>query len=303
MYWHVVQCIFTPVVLTLMAAKFLDMAITKLWVLKNHVPFLTKWMDESFLQTVRADTTPMIKWGCAKPHSGHDQDDKEARICPGRAHFHVVPGIPPLTHWGDTYCRPASAFLFRYPSVMIIGAVAGYLHRGTVLSVLVCAALLFGIVWEIAQIGLYHYLLGEITYELPSSARAVSIDSVKDRPTMIGYTHLKNLRSFISIIVVNYAVIVLTYTSIYAQVPLCDANGSHVPRPWIGCLLQHDNYEPVLFQAAYFSTVTLATVGYGDLAPMGVVPRAITMSEIAAGFGMLVLLFSTFTATLSAESP
>jgi hypothetical protein len=44
--------------------------------------------------------------------------------------------------------------------------------------------------------------------------------------------------------------------------------------------------------AAYFSTVTLSTTGYGDIAPVSGVARALVAVEIMIGFGLLGFLLS-----------
>ena len=44
--------------------------------------------------------------------------------------------------------------------------------------------------------------------------------------------------------------------------------------------------------AAYFSTVTLSTTGYGDIAPLADVARALVALEIIIGFGLLGFLLS-----------
>jgi hypothetical protein len=44
--------------------------------------------------------------------------------------------------------------------------------------------------------------------------------------------------------------------------------------------------------AAYFSTVTLSTTGYGDILPVAAVARALVAAEIIIGFGLLGFLLS-----------
>jgi hypothetical protein len=44
--------------------------------------------------------------------------------------------------------------------------------------------------------------------------------------------------------------------------------------------------------AAYFSTITLSTSGYGDIVPISDVARAIVSVEIILGFGLLGFLLS-----------
>lgn len=49
----------------------------------------------------------------------------------------------------------------------------------------------------------------------------------------------------------------------------------------------------------YFSVVTIATVGYGDIVPRDAGARLVVASEILAGFALLVLLITAFSLTAS----
>jgi hypothetical protein len=49
-----------------------------------------------------------------------------------------------------------------------------------------------------------------------------------------------------------------------------------------------------LFDALYFSVITLSTVGYGDLTPKTTFARAFTMVYILCGLGILVGFLNTF---------
>jgi hypothetical protein len=54
--------------------------------------------------------------------------------------------------------------------------------------------------------------------------------------------------------------------------------------------------------AAYFSTVTLSTTGYGDILPLTGVARALVAVEILIGFGLLGFLLSRVTGYVSSAS-
>lgn len=59
-----------------------------------------------------------------------------------------------------------------------------------------------------------------------------------------------------------------------------------------------------LLNSAYFSVVTIATVGYGDLAPKTALGKAFTIFYIFAGIGVFVAAVSAFAkAALRAEPP
>jgi voltage-gated potassium channel Kch len=53
----------------------------------------------------------------------------------------------------------------------------------------------------------------------------------------------------------------------------------------------------------YFSFVTLTTVGYGDLSPLGGVPRAFAVAEMLAGQIYLVTVVSLIVTNLGARRP
>jgi Ion channel len=55
--------------------------------------------------------------------------------------------------------------------------------------------------------------------------------------------------------------------------------------------------------AAYFSTITLSTTGYGDIVPMSDVARAIVSVEIIIGYGLLGFLLSRVAGLGSTSTP
>jgi hypothetical protein len=54
--------------------------------------------------------------------------------------------------------------------------------------------------------------------------------------------------------------------------------------------------------AAYFSTVTLSTTGYGDILPLAAIARALVAIEIIIGFGLLGFLLSRVASFVSPDS-
>lgn len=59
-----------------------------------------------------------------------------------------------------------------------------------------------------------------------------------------------------------------------------------------------------LLDAAYFSVVTIATVGYGDFAPQTTIGKIFTMGYIFAGIGIFVAAVTAFAqAALRTVSP
>jgi voltage-gated potassium channel Kch len=54
--------------------------------------------------------------------------------------------------------------------------------------------------------------------------------------------------------------------------------------------------------AAYFSTITLSTTGYGDIVPLADVARALVALEVIIGFGLLGFLLSRVAGYVSPSS-
>jgi voltage-gated potassium channel Kch len=48
------------------------------------------------------------------------------------------------------------------------------------------------------------------------------------------------------------------------------------------------------FEAFYFSGVTLATLGYGDIAPIHLISRALALYEVALGIFLVVVAIATY---------
>ena len=62
-----------------------------------------------------------------------------------------------------------------------------------------------------------------------------------------------------------------------------------------------DVAQPTARTELYFSFVTLTTVGYGDLSPLGGVPRAFAVAEMLAGQIYLVTVVSLIVTNLGAR--
>jgi len=67
------------------------------------------------------------------------------------------------------------------------------------------------------------------------------------------------------------------------------------------CIVHHCSVDPVPW--LYFSVVTIATVGYGDIAPHSDFARLLTLSHIAAGPVLLSWVIAVFTGARGGEIP
>lgn len=109
-----------------------------------------------------------------------------------------------------------------------------------------------------------------------------------------GPTAREKLRAFLYLFFGQCAAVVFGFAAIFnlCYVQSCGTAFKGVP---------DDNW--MFFHFIYFSIVTLATVGYGDMAPAEMVmPRFLVASEIIAGFLILVVLVSSVSLTFQKDS-
>lgn len=60
-----------------------------------------------------------------------------------------------------------------------------------------------------------------------------------------------------------------------------------------------DEHSPaIFFDFVYFSFVTIATVGYGDILPLSKVSRILVIAEVIIGIGWITVVFAAITAYL-----
>lgn len=88
----------------------------------------------------------------------------------------------------------------------------------------------------------------------------------------------------------SYTLICLFYSTIFAAVWRFDNSafsGSGMP------------VSPTWFDFAYFSAITIATLGYGDIVPKSVLARVFVMSEVLVGVVWVTLVLAATVARLS----
>lgn len=49
-----------------------------------------------------------------------------------------------------------------------------------------------------------------------------------------------------------------------------------------------------IFEAVYFSGVTITTLGYGDITPQGLLPQLLVIYEVFIGFVLIIVAFSAY---------
>jgi len=208
------------------------------------------------------------------------------------------------------------AILFRYPTTMcLISAMILVINYNTCLinslfwlgtfqiSIIMSALLIAGILVEILVRTVYHYELGPYYRyigfyrgELSFARKAPTANPKRNELLIYGASHFAT-RLLLRQYVVFLFIIIISYASIYNIFPFCPdiLNSSS------NCLHDSSAYSDKIITNLYFTIVTLATVGYGDIYPVGMVPRLIVTSEIVVGFIFIVLLLAAFSATISPE--
>jgi hypothetical protein len=119
--------------------------------------------------------------------------------------------------------------------------------------------------------------------------------NVGDFTDLLTQTRQERVKDFFTVFCGIVAFLITAYAAIYDGLDkLSGSNGAfqNVPRDWT---------RP--FHLLYFSTVTVATVGYGDIYPRvdSLVARLITTSEILAGFLLLIVLVTSVSLTIEGE--
>src|ERR1043165_1161194 len=112
---------------------------------------------------------------------------------------------------------------------------------------------------------------------------------------LLTQTHQERVKDFFTVFCGIVAFLIIAYAAIYDGLDkLSGSTGAfqNVRRDW---------KRP--FHLFYFSTVTVATVGYGDIYPKvdSLVARLITTSEILAGFLLLIVLVTSVSLTIEGE--
>jgi hypothetical protein len=90
--------------------------------------------------------------------------------------------------------------------------------------------------------------------------------------------------------ILGYGAIVLIFASMYGAVWRLDSS-SFTFAPNI--------HQPGLVEFLYFSLVTVATVGYGDITPASRLARALVGTEILLGVGWITVVFATVMASFN----
>lgn len=107
-------------------------------------------------------------------------------------------------------------------------------------------------------------------------------------------TRTKMLQDFTQMFIVIISVIVIGYTALYISIQKL------IPGAFVS--IDSNSFNAIL-DFLYFSVVTLATVGYGDIHPVDGMPliRLLVASQIIASFLVVVYLLTSFTLTVEPD--
>jgi hypothetical protein len=165
-----------------------------------------------------------------------------------------------------------------------------FVHNGTIL--IVGSSLVYCGIW----IELSHRFFSRVKWGYLDTAHRLA-DKPQLRRRSLDITEivlpsrLQMVRDFAFLFAKLVSAVILGYWSLFVALTRWTSE-----LPFAGLTQQT---SPVL-DLLYFSIVTLATVGYGDIYPKTGVARMLVASEIIAGFSLLVLLLTAF--SLSAET-
>lgn len=78
----------------------------------------------------------------------------------------------------------------------------------------------------------------------------------------------------------SYIELILNFATLYYVVPPCFYKDSHA--------------FSTIFEAIYFSGVTITTLGYGDISPLNPVLQLLSVFQVLAGFSLIVVCFAIY---------
>ncbi len=144
---------------------------------------------------------------------------------------------------------------------------------------------LYAAIW----IPLIRILLDQVKYGSRVYLRGPPIPNPLFVSTFGGPSATQRLRAFLHLFLGLCGVVVLGFAALYY---ICHIESGGTAFKGV------PNDRSTFFHLTYFSIVTIATVGYGDVTPAeSVMPRFLVASEIVAGFLILVALVTSVSLT------
>jgi len=144
-------------------------------------------------------------------------------------------------------------------------------------------------------IGLLSLLVYRLTFGYADTTYRKTLNLPINTQASPAHTRQERVQHFFAIFIAMVVIVIAGYAVIYDGVDrLAGAGGAfqNIPRDWSRS-----------FHLLYFSIVTFATVGYGDIIPHyeSLFARLTTASEIIAGFMLLGLLVTSVSLTFERD--
>jgi len=169
------------------------------------------------------------------------------------------------------------------------------LRHGNIYSLIIFELLFSKLISAIMLIGIAIFLVFRIDRSYPFLQELPEII----KQIFYGLTHPGQIKEFsvgvaIASFIIIYIFTVLIFSFWYYALYLEDYSYFKIA--------EEMDY-PVWWQFCYFSLITILTVGYGDMSPMGVIPQVLVSLEVLVGFGLVAFYLTTIFQIVSRIEP
>lgn len=178
--------------------------------------------------------------------------------------------------------------IFRYPTLMILSSVIIFNSNKCYLRHSFFWLIIIALSLEAIHLIVYRLQFGSIDNYLNFYSTRYTVDRFK-----LPLPKYVSIQRFFKIYSVTFVIIVIAFASLYDTIIHNCINANSFQ----GIVPQ----EPTWIQSIYFSTLTICTVGYGDIYPVGIISKILVTAQMFLGFILLVLLLTTFTATIESK--
>jgi hypothetical protein len=188
-----------------------------------------------------------------------------------------------------TFLRRPAKLVFRWPVLMSAQALLILFKQQHAVTIAGCVLLVAGIWSELVQRFLFRLRLGYLDTYIRKIGSASLVG--QSSPEISTLRDLDLVADFLLLFGRLVVVVILGYSAVYSAIELNLNPGSFTGDLGVG--------PHVILSLLYFSVVTLATVGYGDIVPRTDMARMLVSTEMLSGFVLLILLIAAFSITAS----
>jgi voltage-gated potassium channel Kch len=186
--------------------------------------------------------------------------------------------------------RPLVDYVYRFPTLLLLEATFLCLAESEILLAIGIALMLAGLWLEAVHILANRLILGQLDHAYWRTVVVRVWPYTMIQPGELFPSRRRVVRKFVELFGWLLILTLIGYTSIYVA----------LVRTGIGAFegIRRNVYG--IADAFYFSVITLATVGYGDVypGPEATIARLIVASEVIVGFALIVILLTSFTMTI-----